>query len=277
MKKILFITDAMSLNYQALDFAAFLCHLTHSRLTAIFLENLEYEQRPTSVLKEKAAESGAGTVATTHDIKTQCCENNIKHFKDACESRGINAVVHRDRGLPLAEIVEESRYADLMVIDAETSFAAEREYVPTRLVRDVLLDAECPVIISPLGFEGVEKIIFTYDGQASAVFAIKQFTYLFPELAQQPVYVVTVKSDHVPHHEDKYRIKEWLNTHYQQVEFVEKTGNTKAELLEYLLFNKNALIVMGAYGRSALSNLFKPSHATSVLRLISQPIFITHH
>ncbi len=267
----------MSLNYHALDFAAFLCNLTHSRLTAVFLENLEYEQRPASVLKEKTAESGPVTATATHEMKLQCCENNIRHFKEACISRGINANFHRDRGRPLDEIIQESRYADLLVIDAETSFAADREYVPTRLVKDVLGDAECPVIIAPVDFEGIEKIIFTYDGQASAVFAIKQFTYLFPELEQQPVYVVTVDSGHAPHAEDKYHMKEWLNSHYHQVEFIERTGSTKPELLEYLLFNKNAIIVMGAYGRSALSNLFKPSHATSVLRLISQPVFITHH
>ncbi|SHL61150.1 Universal stress protein family protein [Chitinophaga jiangningensis] len=276
MEKILFITDAMSLNYQALDFAAFLCNLTHSKLTAIFLENLEYEERPPSALKSKAAESGATAQVDTHELKSQCCEMNIKHFKEACERRGINSAIHRDRGVPLQEIIQESRYADLVLIDAETSFANQRESVPTKLVKDVLLDAECPVMISPVSFEGIEQVIFTYDGSPSAIFAIKQFTYLFPELKQQPIQVFTVNNGKESDHKDVSNMKEWMNNHYSSVNFVKRKGNTNAELLEFLLTSKNSLIVMGAYGRSTLSNLFKPSHATSVLRLISQPVFIAH-
>ncbi|MBV8251897.1 MAG: universal stress protein [Chitinophaga sp.] len=273
MEKILFVTDAMAINEQALDFATFLCNLTHSKLTGVFLENMEYEGRASSKLKEIA---GAPTHMAVHDIKTKCCEENIQLFKTACESRGISSIIHRDRGIPLYEIVKESKYADLLLIDAELSFENQQESIPTKLVQHLLMEAACPVIITPVGFEGIEQIIFAYDGHPSAILAIKQFTHLFPQFSQQPVNIITVNNEHTVTAEEKHQLKEWLREHYNQVDFTERKGIVKTELLEYVLNKKNAFLVMGAYGRSTISNMLKSSHATPILRMTNQPVFICH-
>jgi hypothetical protein len=69
-------------------------------------------------------------------------------------------------------LIEESRFADLLIIDAETSFNRGLEANPTRFVKEILQHAECPVVISPVSFEGLDEIIFAYDGSASSVYAI---------------------------------------------------------------------------------------------------------
>ncbi|RAJ76786.1 hypothetical protein CLV59_108307 [Chitinophaga dinghuensis] len=272
MEKILFITDAMAINPQALDFAMFLCNLTHSKLTGIFLENLEYEGRPLTMLQAEA-NSPANSI---DDIKSNCCEEGIQQFRTACASRGIPAVVHRDRGLPMDEIIRESKYADLLLVDAALSFASQPEPIPTRFVRDILTDAACPVIITPVGFEGIEQIIFAYDGHPSSMLAMKQFTHLFPQLSQQPVNVITVNSEHRISAGEKNRLKEWLLDHYNNIVFTEREGVIKTELLEYVLNKKNAFLVMGSYGRSTISNMLKSSHATPIIRMTNQPVFISH-
>ncbi len=273
MEKILFVTDAITINPQALDFAMFLCNLTHSKLTGIFLENLEYEERPLTLLKEQAN----ATANTIDEIKSTCCEEGIQQFRAACANRGIAAVVHRDRGIPLDEIVRESQYADLLLVDAALSFASQPEPIPTRFVKDILTDAACPVIITPVGFEGIEQIIFAYDGHPSSIQAMKQFTHLFPQLSQQPVNVFTVNSENTVTAQEKNRLKEWLQDHYSNVAFTEREGAIKTELLEYVLNKKNAFLVMGSYGRSIISNMLKSSHATPIIRMTNQPVFIAHN
>lgn len=278
MKKILFVADAVTLDVATLDFACYLCNLSKSKLIGIFLENLVKESRPVSVLKENAAVAGVQEEAgDPRSLKEACCTSNIQHFISACEQRGVTGIVHRDSGMPLDEIIAESRYADLLLIDACTSFSAIKESVPTKFVREVLADAECPVIVLPERFEGLNKIVFTYDGRPSSVFAIKQFTYLFPELNEHPVVVVSVtdgKNDPSP--EEQYKLKEWLHDHYKDIDFIVSEGNVRLGLLDNLLSRTKDFIVMGAFGRNALSSLLEPSHAEAVLKLVVQPVFIAH-
>jgi nucleotide-binding universal stress UspA family protein len=276
MEKILFVTDAVKLNMQHLDFACSLANLTSSRLIGVFLENLEYELRSKEILQQLALNA---TVAddSIRNVKEGYCKEHINVFKEACEVRGVKCHVHRDRGVPAAEVISESRYADLIVIDPAISFGDQRENIPTGFVREVLKDAECPVVIAPDTFECIDRIIFSFDHSRSAVFAIKEFTHLFPGMRDRKAVILSVTTPGDTAMEDKYKLKEWLKTHYEDIDLVVlEDKNLRAGLLEYLLAQKNAFIVMGAFGRGPLSNFFAPSHATPVVRAVSQPVFITH-
>ena len=173
-------------------------------------------------------------------------EEHIRTFKLACDCRGITTLVHRDRGVPVAEIVEESRFADLIVLDAETSFSKKNEALPGRFVRDVMVESECPMIVAPYSFECIDEIIFTYNGSKSSMFAIKQFTYLFPELKQKKAIVVSVRNDGEDSLAEQFKMKEWMKHHYSEVEYDVLKGEPSDELLGYLIERKNGIVVMGA-------------------------------
>jgi hypothetical protein len=53
-------------------------------------------------------------------------------------------------------------------------------------------------------------------------------------------------------------------------------GETGTKLFDFLFKRKNMFLVMGAYGRNALSQFFKRSHADLLIKTVSQPIFIAH-
>jgi len=277
MEKILYVTDAIKLNTRCLDFGVFVCNLTHSRLTGVFLENKEQEARS----RQEIIETAVGNTlpgASASALKDHYCEENIRHFRNACETGGVNCTIHKDNGVPLAEVITESRYADLIVIDVTTSFASVREPTPTSFVKEVLQEAECPVVIAPERFDGVDEIIFTYDGSRSSVFAIKQFIHLFPQLGDKKVTILSVTHPGGKVKGDKYKLKEWLGSHYDHIELVTlEDGNVRARLLEYLLVKEKVFVVMGAYGRGVLSNLLAPSHAGTVVQLLTQPVFIAHY
>jgi nucleotide-binding universal stress UspA family protein len=201
---------------------------------------------------------------------------NVHRFREACLCREVSARVHRDRGVPVGDILSESRFSDLIVVDPETSFRNVDNSFPGRFIRDVLLAAECPVIVSPYQFEALNEVIFAYNGTSSSVFAIKQFTYLFPELKKKKAVVVNVRNSEEEAIEEAYKMKEWLSAHYDEVDFTVLKGNASDELFAYLLEQKNAIVVLGAYGRGILSRFLKPSHASLLLRTINLPIFIAH-
>ncbi len=276
MEKILLALDGTNLHTPALDFACWLGGLTHSKITGVFLENLAAEE---DLVVQDAGRTGlAWQVDKGCDAyarKNVLVEKNIEFFKQACERRAASYAVHRDAGEPAREIVYESRFADLLVVDAETSFNKKFEGTPTAFVKDTLADAECPVIIAPENFEGIEEIVFTYDGSRSSMFAIKQFCYLLPKLDDKKVTLLRVKNQE-PAAYGEAALKEWLSSHYSSIGFETLEGDTETELLGYLLKKKNVFIVMGAFGRNMLSRFFKHSRAEIVIKTITQAIFIAH-
>lgn len=256
MEKILLAMDAAHLNEKTIDFACYIAGLTRSRLTGVFLE---------------------GEALVTAAVPSQVAEANINLFREACVSHDTPTSIHRDRGIPLSKIIAETRFADLLIIGPETSFTGPDGQIPGHFVRNVLGSSECPVLIAPGDFDAIEEIVLFYNGTASSVYAIKQFTSLFPDLAQKKVFVVNVRQDNTQAIEDQFKMKEWLKVHYLDVEFVLPKGDIADQLFDYLRQKKNAIAVMGAYGRSVISRFFKPSRASLILKEINLPIFIAHH
>ena len=278
MEKILLAIDAINPDKNTLEFACYLGRLTKSKITGVFLENLAAEER--SVLKQMQGMAytdwEVDEKSDEHKVKIELIEKNISFFKEGCINREVSYSLHRDRGVPARELIEESRFADVLVVDAETSFNKRYEGTPTEFVRDILKKAECPVIISPERFDAIDEIIFTYNGSSSSLFAIKQFTYLFSQLHDKKVTIIQVNVAGEWQDPDKYKFKEWLKEHYTDLHFEALKGKTDTKLFDYLFKRKNMFLVMGAYGRNVLSGFFKRSHADLLIKTVTQPIFIAH-
>jgi hypothetical protein len=93
----------------------------------------------------------------------------------------------------------------------------EYDVQPNAYMKEILHSTECPILLLPERSDLPGSIVLAYDGTPSAVYAIKQFAYLFPELSDIPTYLVFVNS--------------WI------------TGR------------ENPWLVTGSYGRSELSQL----------------------
>ncbi|MBI1344268.1 MAG: hypothetical protein GC171_15195 [Terrimonas sp.] len=278
MKKILLAIDALQPDLSALDFSCFIAGLSHSGITGVFLENLVADERP--VLKEMSGqhflEWELDKTSDAYQLKQNRVEEHIAIMRETSFKKGIDFNLHRDKGLPAHEMIEESRFADMIIVDAATSFRKRYEGVPSAFVKDILKEAECPVIVAPESFEGIDEIVFTYNGTPSSIFAIKQFTYLFPELKDKRTIVFRVHPIGEQTESDHYKFKEWIKKHYTNFNFYTTEGDVPGNLLQYLYTRKHAFVVMGGYGRSELSRFFKKSKAGLLIKTLTLPFFITH-
>ncbi|HEY8658450.1 MAG TPA: hypothetical protein VIL78_05410 [Hanamia sp.] len=276
MEKILLAVDAINPDNNSLEFACYLGRLTKSKITGVFLENLSIEERPLLKKVLANADNAGEEVLSKPKEKMELIEKNISFFEEACINREVNYRLYLDGGNPAGKLIEESRFADLLVLDAAMSFHKHYEGIPTEFAREVLKKAECPVIITPESFDAIDEIIFSYDSSSSSLFAIKQFTYLFSQLKDKKVTLLQVNESGEWQSEDKNKFKEWLREHYTDLQFVALKGKSETVLFDYLFKRKNIFLVMGAYGRTIISQFLKHSHADLLMNTITQPIFIAH-
>jgi len=277
MEKMLMALDG-SPGKDILSFGIYLSRLTHSKITGVFSEDQPAAERPVvkkmydgTYLEREVDESSAAW-----QEKMQRITQGIEQFKAFYANHDIETCVHRNKGVPVKEVIAETRYADLLIVDAETSFKSGFEKLPTAFVEEMLTHAECPVVIAPGNFDGVEEIVFAWDGSQSAAFAIKLFTYLFPQLKDKKATIVYAKEGEAGKVSDKPKMQEWLEYHYNTIHWEELPGDTDTALFGYLLKKKKVFMVFGAYGRSMVSRFFRHSHAEKVIKTVAQPIFIAH-
>lgn len=279
MEKILIAVDGKSPAQSVLTFGCYLARLTRSSVTGIVLGDLQSEAKPVvrkmydgTYLQKEIDES-----SDSYQRKLTFIRQASAEFTRYYDNHGIHCVVHTDTGKPARDVIQETRFADLLLVDADTSFKKNKESIPTSFVKDVLALAECPVVIAPGRFDGIEKIVVAYDGSPSSMFALKHFTYLFPSLRTRQLTIVHV--DETGNHplEHKKRLQEWLSHHYEHFDFEDLTGQAQTGLFQYLLKQKKVFIVFGAYGKHLLPGIFRHSTADLIIQTITQAIFIAHN
>lgn len=266
MIKITLAINPFAPSKNAFDFAAYLARLANAPLTTALLENKE------RVLRDEQRADAPATVSAESVVKRA-----MQWIKDAAALREIVYKMHRNRGLPFDELVAESRFGDVLVMHPAISFSSKIEGGFTTLAKEILKRSECPVFVVSESVERIDEIIVAYDRSASSVFALKLFSYLFPMLSDTKLTVLQVHSG-APHDDpSEYFFKEWVRNHYHcYVDFMTLKGDTDQQLVDYLNGRKNAVLVMGAYKRSAGVQLRTRSYAEWVIRNTTVPVFITH-
>lgn len=278
MEKILLVVFGSAPAANALEFACRLSGMSRSKLAGYFFESSQYAVHP--VMKTVYGMPYVETIVSAdipdQEVKRRKMEEHIRLFESTCDQKGIPASVHYLQEPIMEELIAESRFADLIVVDAAASYTLETKEEPTPFIKDLLAGSQCPVIIAPAANTPVDEIVFCYDGSPSALFAMKQFTYLLQELTDTKGTIVQVKKGD-PAPEEKKRAMAWLSRHFSYTDYVMLEGDPEDELITYLLKKKYIMVVMGAYGRNIVSRFFKHSHADLLIKTLAYPLFITHY
>ncbi len=265
MRKILLALNDHDVKTPAIDFASYIAKLTRSSVTGVFLEkNYKKEYAETLVLNEDSREY--------EQVLPGVVKSNMQLFENRCINNYAPYSIHKLNGNPTRAIIHESLFADVIITDGNESFA-EIDGWPSVFVKDLLENARCPVMIAPFSFDEISEIIFSYDGTDSSIFAMKQFTYLFPEFSDKRITLLQVLHEGDEDITEKEKVKEFLMTHYQGVHYTTLRGEAEMELFKTFLTQRNKLMVMGAYGRK---RLIGHSTADILLKTADIAMFIAH-
>lgn len=272
MRKVIIAFDGTHYSNGAYEMARRLNESERILLIGVFLPALDFTEL------NYVFGGGGMYVPVQKEIDESKVRKNIDRFEDDCVRNGIEFRVHMDpSSYSLLKLQKESRFADLLIIGSQQFYDdLQREYAD-EFLRDILHDAECPVIVAPEQFNFPEHIILAYDGTRSAVFAIKMFAYLFGDLCKgQTTLVYATRKLHQSLPDEDY-IQELAARHYSELTFQQLELHKLDYFHTWLQDIQHPMLVTGAFGRSGWSDIFRKSFCGSDIYENKYPVFIAHH
>ena len=279
-KKILIGIDGSLFAENAFDYALQLFNDERTLMIGVFVNNLNYTNQVSHMPKEQMNFKYAYDVFELKEHnETEARKKLMRHFIEKCSKERVKFIIHNDNGSPAQELINESKFADLIIIGFQTYSASLDKENDQKLLRELLKESLCPVLIVPLKVNEIRKLIFTYDGKSSSLYAIKQFCYLIPKLCRdcQATLLTALKHENesIDAIEEKLLV-EYLKQHCKDIGVLSVLGEPQDAIIRAVDYDPNSLIVMGAYGRSSLSMFFHSSTADKILKSQKAPTFITH-
>lgn len=272
MKKILFLCDGDNFSAGAFQFIKLIRANEPLFIKGIFFTPVEFgELIPVSFMPI------AQPYVRLKEEEETMVEKSKQQFVEACRSARIKFHIHeKSEGWDRNLFRKESRFADLVVVGSSLFASEMLADQPSFFMQEALRETEAPVVIVPDNFDEVQRLAIGYDGQPETIFALKQFTYLFPELTDLPaefVYAKAEGSDEIP---DKELLEEYASLHFNSLAASKLHFDPKKYFSTWLEEKKNVMLIAGSYSRSMASNVFRPSFVDDVIRNHVSPVFIAH-
>jgi hypothetical protein len=273
MKKILLPWDADNFPKGAFQFIKLLRIHEPVSVKGIFFSSTDRELLTSGVLVPSR-----DSFVKTGKAEKQTAEQSKSKFIQHCDMNRISHHIHETREKWDKDLfIKESRFADLIVVGQEFFDSnAFDEQEPSLLMQEALHSSECPVVVVPDSFRSVDRIAIAYDGKKTSMFALKQFSYLFPQFTDLPAEIIYIKnedSDAIP---DRDLLQEYANWNFDSLTAFKLHFDLKKYFAAWLEHKKNVIWVTGSYARSAASNLKNSSFADQIIRDHSNVLFIAH-
>lgn len=273
MRKLILALDGIHYSESAFDFARRLNEIQPVLLTGIFLPQTSYAN-----IWSYADGVGAPMfVPAIEEDDMETIEKNIEKFETACIRNGIEFRTHKDfNDLALPELKKESRFADLMIIGSERFYENMGVGDPNNYLKEAIHNIECCVVVVPEKYNFPDVNILAYDGSDSSVFAIKQFSYLLPEMADNPTLLTYANIENEPGLPNESLIEELATRHFSNLTVSKLEIDSRKYFSTWVADKKSAIVVAGAFSRSSFSQFFKKSFVRDIIKEHNVPVFIGH-
>lgn len=277
MKKIIAAFDGLKYSESTRDYAIYMAKQTNTHLVGVFMDDRIYNSYKVYELMVKDDKSGDKMKKLEAKDKATR-DAAAKDFEKACQKEGLEYTIHHDHNIAINELKHESIYADLLIIDSKETLTHYTEKQPTRFIRDLLNDAQCPVLLVPQKKSPIQKVVLLYDGEPASVHAIKMYSYLLPELKDIETEVISVNPANTTlHMPDNKLMKEFMKRHHPKAKYTVLKGLAEDEIIKHLKRSQdNAMVVLGAIRRGTVSRWFRENMSDILMRELKLPLFVVH-
>ncbi|MFQ6673954.1 MAG: universal stress protein [Fidelibacterota bacterium] len=204
-------------------------------------------------------------------------EGFLEDFENVCKEAGVKYELHSRRGVPFRSIVEAGKVADLIVVGLRTFYHFETSSEAGDTLKRVLRHSVCPVMAVPQTMEAVKNVIIAYDGSTESAKALRAFVNRFHPGFQDVRFTLLTVSEPEQDASDVQRdALAYLASWDVEPATVVDDGKVYEVILRHSKVLDRPMVVMGAYGRSEISELFFGSTARRLVEDATIPIFVYH-
>lgn len=276
MKKITAGFDGLSYSKSTRDYAISLAKDSGALVLGVFLDDeLHTSYKVYDLIKQGISVDKLETFAAKDSaLRDEAAAN----FGQACTAAGIPHAIHRDRNDALQELKHESVYSDLLVIKSSEALSHEIQKPPARFIRELISDLHSPILLVPMEYVPITRVVLLFDAEPPSVNAMKMFSYLLPQYNNYDTEIVSVNpSDSSFALVDHSYMKEFVDLHFPNARYKILHGSAEKEIIHHLeKKDKGTLVVLGANRRNAVGKFFHESMADVLLKNVSLPIFVVH-
>ncbi len=279
IKRILVAVDGSPASLAAAQQAVHWASLLQAQLLAVFVAD---EQR--FVYYPTAASFEGGVVMSVplpedrmkvEVAKVQAEEKEIRAaFDKAVQGKKLDAQFKHERGDVNGILVREARTADMVVIGKRGRFdpPGSKQAGPT--TEALIHDALRPVLVVPEGSRTQGPLLVAYDN-SKGVQRILPSAVQLAEKSGQGVVVLTIedKADRAKALQEP--LVPYFKAHDISVKLLVERGKPAAALVKAAETQGAGMIVMGAFNRNPVYELFFGSTTLSVLERAPCPILLT--
>jgi nucleotide-binding universal stress UspA family protein len=201
----------------------------------------------------------------------------LARFAARCSEAGVTGKPVQEAGDPAAAILAQAQRFDLVLLGLETYFRAMPGGGPCDTLDKVLQSPPRPVVAVPSALGDGGTAVIGYDGSLQAARTLA--TYVGTGLAgNYENVVVTIDEDFEEAARTAERAVDYLGLHGVPVTAkpVETRLDPASVLLDHAGQLKAGLVVMGAFGHSALREFFFGSTTRGVLSKSPVPVMLYH-
>lgn len=218
----------------------------------------------------------AYSAASAGNLKDPSIAANTKIFEEKSKAAKMAHRLHRGTtALDLPQVIEETKFADLLVA-SDAVFFTEGNETSAEMLQQAMHRVHCPVVVVPENSQYPEQLMLAYDGSPSAMFAIKQFAYLLPEMCRLPTIIVYENDFSDLQIPDREYAAEWLNEYFPNNSFVSLDYDASVFFRSKAAL-KPTLVVAGSFGRSGLSQWLQPSFSSELFAQHGLLLFTAHN
>jgi len=198
-------------------------------------------------------------------------------FSDSCAQNHILSTIHDYKGQWNKNVLaRESRFSDLVLLSGELFYANLHQRQPNTFLSEAMHYSECPVLIVPEDFEPANHLFIAYDGTKESLFAIKQFSYLFPHLTELPTEVVYVNEEASNGIPELEHLRRYSKLHFSCMGFSKLHFKAAEYFATWIAERQHVMLISGSYSRPPFSYATTPSFAEEVIHDHRLPVFIAH-
>lgn len=277
MKKIAAVFDGLKFEESTLQYTLALAKQENAHITGIFPDDFTYNSFSLPDLIASGAKPGQIEQLEQADRKKR--DAAVQSFEQTVADAGLHFSLHRENNIAIQDVLHESIYADLLIVNNAEAFRKGEHERPTHFIRSLLTEVQCPVLLTPTNYLPIKKVVLLYDGEPSSVYAIKMCGYLLSWIGSLPVEVVSVNEPENGLHLNEERLmKEFMDRHFPHATYTVLKGQAEDKIIEHLQSQQgDTLTVLGAYRRGAVSRWFRQSMADVLISKLQLPLFIAHN